>query len=159
PPVVLFVSNMLREKGPLILLEALAAVAKRKVPFQAVFAGAWRGDLTEGEFDTAAHRLGLNGVVLHRGAVYGDSKWALFRNADLFVFPSFYANEAMPLVLLEAMAFGLPVVSTDVAAIPTVVRNNETGLVVPPADSGALAQAIAGLLDDREQRARMGRAA
>jgi glycosyltransferase involved in cell wall biosynthesis len=159
PPVVLFVSNMLREKGPLILLEALAAVAKQKVPFHAVFAGAWRGDLTEGEFDTAVHRLGLDGVVLHRGAVYGDSKWALFRTADLFVFPSFYANEAMPLVLLEAMAFGLPVVSTDVAAIPSVVRNNETGLVVRPADADVLAQAIASLLANRERRHRMGKAA
>lgn len=158
-PVVLFVSNMLREKGPVILLEALASVAKRGIQFRAVLAGAWRGDLTEQEFWTIVRRLGLEDLVVHRGPVYGDEKRALFEDASVFVFPTYYRNEAMPLVLLEAMAFGLPTISTSIGLIPDVIRDGEVGMIVPPGDADALAHSIACLLCDKAGQRAMGAAA
>jgi glycosyltransferase involved in cell wall biosynthesis len=76
---------------------------------------------------------------------------------DVFALPS-TGNEGVPQALMQAMAVGLPVVSTAAGAIPELVRNEETGLVVPTEDAAALAGAIARLIDDRELAARLGTA-
>jgi glycosyltransferase involved in cell wall biosynthesis len=60
-------------------------------------------------------------------------------------------QEGLGLSIMEAMASGVPVVASQVGGITTLIRNNETGLLVAPKDSGALAQAIIGLLEDREK--------
>ena len=78
----------------------------------------------------------------------------LYRESDLFVAPSLY--ESFGLVYLEAMSRGLPVIGCRVAAIPEVVAHGETGLLVPPGDAPALAQAITSLLRDEAARAEMG---
>lgn len=75
------------------------------------------------------------------------------RIADIFVLPSYV--EGLPISLLEAMALGIPSVSTDVYAIPEALIDGETGLLVPAGDSRALANAIGRLLDDQSLRARL----
>ena len=80
----------------------------------------------------------------------------LFRDADIFVLPS--RGECLAVVLMEATAAGLPVVTTDVGALGEAVRPGETGLVVPAGDGRALAGALTALVDDAALRARMGRA-
>ncbi len=79
----------------------------------------------------------------------------LLRAADVFVLSS--RREGLPIVVLEAMASGLPVAATRVGAISEVVRDGEDGLLVPPGDPPALAAALARLLDDGELRARLSR--
>jgi glycosyltransferase involved in cell wall biosynthesis len=64
----------------------------------------------------------------------------------------------LPNVLMEAQAFGVPVLSTDVSGIPELVTSGETGLLVPEKDIGALAAALRQLLEDPEMRGRLGRA-
>ena len=113
PVRILFLSNMLEEKGPLVLLEALALIAGGGVAFEAVFAGAWRGDLTPEAFAAHVQALGLDDRVHHRGPVHGGGKDRLFAAADIFVLPTHYAHEALPLVVIEAMMHGLPVVTTS----------------------------------------------
>lgn len=76
---------------------------------------------------------------------------------DLFVLPS--TVEAMPLTILEAMAARVPVVATAIFGVPEVVRQGETGLLVPPGDVGALAESVRGLLEAPSLRVRLGRAA
>jgi len=81
----------------------------------------------------------------------------LFAQADLFVLPS--EQESFGLAALEALASGVPVVASDVGGLPEVVRDGETGLLVPPHDPRALAVAVLELLRDEPRRAAMGRAA
>ncbi|MCZ7571166.1 MAG: glycosyltransferase [Ardenticatenaceae bacterium] len=90
-----------------------------------------------------------------------DRELALsFRAADLFVLPSSQRSEAFGLVIVEAMAAGLPAITTELGTGTSWVnRHGETGLVVPPRDPAALAQASAALLGDEARRARLGRAA
>jgi glycosyltransferase involved in cell wall biosynthesis len=79
------------------------------------------------------------------------------RNADLYVWPG--CGEAYGLAYLEAQAAGLPVVAQKTAGVPEVVRNGETGILIPEGDTQALAEAIRSLLLDHKRRYRMGRAA
>jgi glycosyltransferase involved in cell wall biosynthesis len=76
---------------------------------------------------------------------------------DVFALPS-TGNEGVPQALMQAMATGLPAVTTTAGAIPELVRDGETGLVVPIGDAGALANAIARLLEEHELAARLGAA-
>ncbi|MDJ0868583.1 MAG: glycosyltransferase family 4 protein [Myxococcota bacterium] len=78
----------------------------------------------------------------------------LYRDADIFVLPTY--REGFPNVVLEAMAAGLPVIATPVGAIPDAIRHGEEGLLVPPRDREALAEALKRLIDDPELRCRMG---
>lgn len=158
-PRVLFLSNLLIAKGPLALIDALAQVAARGVDFEATFAGAPSRELGEREIHTAIARAGLADRVRYVGAIETDEKDAVLRDHDVFVLPS--AREGFPLVVLEAMATGLPVVATRVGAMADLVADGETGVLVEPRASGLrepLADAIERLLRDKELRTRMGRA-
>jgi glycosyltransferase involved in cell wall biosynthesis len=77
----------------------------------------------------------------------------LYRNADVFVLPS--EREGMPLVLLEALAMGLPVVATDVPGNRDVVINGQNGALVPPGDSDRLRQALLSVTSDPGQYGRL----
>jgi glycosyltransferase involved in cell wall biosynthesis len=159
PPRVLFLSNMLKEKGPLVLLEALAMVAERGVPFEAQFAGAWRPPISKDGFAARVQALGLEDQVTLLGAVYGEAKARLFADADLFVLPTYYDHEALPLVVIEAMMHGLAVITTKIGALPGVIADQASGELIEPANISQLASALEKLLTDPDLRARYGRAA
>ena len=117
--------------------------------------GAWVPPLTKEFMSARVRELGLADHVSLSGPLYGEAKLAAFREADIFVLPTYY-REAFPLVLLEAMAFALPVVSTLEAGIPDIVVDGETGLLVPPRDASALARAVECLISDRKACRRLG---
>jgi glycosyltransferase involved in cell wall biosynthesis len=159
PPTILFVGNMLEQKGPLVLLDALALLASRGCDFDAEFAGAWRGAVNAESFAAKVRALGLEGRVTHRGVITGAEKTRAFADAEIFAFPTYYDHEAFPLVIIEAMMRGLAVVSTYVGAIPEILDGGATGELVPEKDPVALAEALERLLRDDGLRARYGRAA
>jgi rhamnosyl/mannosyltransferase len=104
-----------------------------------------------------ARELGIQGRTHFMGRVTPEEAVALLHAAAVFVLPSHLRSEAFGLCQIEAMACGLPVVSTDLpTGVPEVNRHGETGLIVPPGDARALAAAIKRLLDDPELRARLG---
>ena len=88
------------------------------------------------------------------GPLLGQEKVNEYKNADIFVFPTY--NEAFGLVILEAMQFGLPVISTFEGSIPELVVDNETGFLVEKKNPQILAEKIAILLNDRDLRKKMG---
>jgi glycosyltransferase involved in cell wall biosynthesis len=98
------------------------------------------------------------GVRLHRGVEHASRHWLdLWREADLFVMPT--RHEAFGMVFQEAAAAGLPVIATNVNAIPEIVQDGTTGLLVRPGDRAALMAALRTLLEQGDLRARMGGAA
>ena len=105
----------------------------------------------------ASESAGLNDRVHFLGSVFGEKKRRLWLDSDLFVFPSH--TEGLPYSLLEAMAAGCVPLTTPVAAIPDVMRDREHGVFVPVNDAMALAEAVAGLDDDRASLVRMAEAA
>jgi len=102
--------------------------------------------------ETRAGRLGLGDAVRFPG--FREDAAALMAGFDLFVLSS--RHEGIPLALLEAMALGLPAVVPRVGGLPEVVRDGETGFLVPPGDPGQLAAACRRLLEDESLRRRTG---
>lgn len=159
PVRILYLSNMIETKGPGTLLEALELLAARGVPFEATFAGGATDESFLAAFVSRIESLGLSKKVRYVGPAYGGKKAELFKQHDVFVLPTYYPLECFPLVLLEAMQWGLPVVSTREGGIPDIVDHEETGLLVPRVDSLAVANALETLAMDPKRRLAMGRSA
>jgi glycosyltransferase involved in cell wall biosynthesis len=142
-PAILFVGRSFAPKGGPDLVEAFRRVrrAHRRAALWIVSQEP-PGPLPEG-------------AVFH-GPLRPGALAALLAQASVFALPTL--REAFGLVLLEAMAFGLPVVATAVEAIPEIVSPGETGLLVPPRDPAALAEACAALLADPARARRLGEA-
>lgn len=121
----------------------------------------WRATLA-GDGDVAATRqriaaLELGNRVILPGWVGPDTVAALLAEADILVLPSFAEN--LPVSVIEGMAHGLAVIATPVGAVGDIITDEETGLLVPPGDVGALTTALTRLVEDRTLRARLGQAA
>lgn len=150
-PVLLFVGRLRYYKGLHVLLEAMPRVAADLLV---------AGDGPERRrLEAHAASLGISGRVRFLGDVPDEDLPALYRSADVFALPSHLRAEAFGLVLAEALASGLPCISTELGTGTSFVNlHGETGLVVPPGDPGALAAAIQALLDDPQLRRRFGEA-
>lgn len=95
--------------------------------------------------------------MTYAGSQYADEKLQELSSADIFVFPTNYPNECFPLVLLEAMQFALPIVTTDVGGINDIISNGVNGITVPVNDPEKLATAIEEFLLDPKWRYDMGK--
>ncbi len=153
-PLVVYAGRLVVEKGPLVLLDALARVRERHPGIQAVLAGA--GGL-RGALEHRAGELGLAGQVHFAGHLGEADLDLLYRAADVAVFPSTY--EPFGIVALEAMARGIPVVVGDTGGLAEIVAHGETGLKVWPGSADSLAWGILEILDNREWAAQLGRQA
>jgi glycosyltransferase involved in cell wall biosynthesis len=155
-PVVLYLSTLAAEKGFLDLLQVLPKVMERVGGVRAVFAGEWYSQQDRDAANQLVDSFGLRNVAEFVGAVGTERKGHLLEGADIFVFPS--KNEGHPYVILESMAAGLPIVSTNVACIPETVRDGVEGFLIDPGDLEALADRIECLLVDKSLCNRMGHA-
>lgn len=153
PLRVLFVGRLVPEKGPSILLQALAALRGSGTEVEAVLAGA--GPLADA-LQRDVQRRGLGASVRLPGALGQDDLVDLYAWADVFCLPSF--QEGLPVVLMEALATGLPVVTTPIAGIPELVRHDVTGVLVSPGRSDLVTLALAELAEDPARRRRLGSA-
>ena len=150
-PLVLFVGRLVYYKGLDVLLDAMA-----RCPGTLVIAG--DGPLAGALHDRAA-RLGIAERVVFTQTLTDDDLVSHYLAADVFAMPSTQRTEAFGIAQVEAMACGLPVVSTDLpTGVPWVNQHGITGFVVPPGDVKALATAINRLLEDWTLRRKMGEA-
>ena len=150
-PIVLTLSRLSPEKGLNVLLAAARVVLFHYPSARFVICG-------DGpEHDSLRRRIKQDGLE-HAVSLTGYRRDIdrLLPNADLLVLPSF--TEGLPNAVLEASAAGVPVVATAVGGTPEVVRDGQTGLLVPSGDSESLSQAIIDLLGDFEHRVAMGKA-
>lgn len=155
-PRLLFLSNLLEAKGVFVLLDALQILKNQGRLFHCDFVGGETAEIDAVRFQSEVERRGLNTDVLYHGRKYGAEKHTFFAQADVFVFPTFYPNEAFPLVNLEAMEHSLTIVSTDEGGIRDMVRDGENGFISEKGNAQSLADCIACLLDEPALRKRMG---
>lgn len=153
PGRLLFLGRMGQRKGTFDLLDAFASVVVRH-PQATLHLG---GDGDASPVRQRIATLGLQQHVRLLGWVRGDDKARELAQASVYVLPSY--NEGLPMSVLEAMAAGLPIVSTPVGGIPDAVADGEQGYLVPPGDVPALAERLCRLLGDDALRQRMGQAA
>ena len=141
---LLFVGNLLERKGVADLLRAFARPALRKRDMELTMAGGGPVDT----YRAMAAQLGIADRVTFTGWVSQDDARALMVNADALILPAY--DEGLPLVILEALASGTPVICTPVGSIPEVLDHGETALFVTPGDEAGIAAAIATLSDQPE---------
>lgn len=154
---ILFLSNMMKEKGVYTLLEACKILSNKGVTFITWFIGSCL-DINENDFNAFVFFNNLQENVFYGGAKYGDEKSVYFERADIFVFPTYYNNEVFPLVILEAMQYGLPIISTKEGAIPEIVEDSINGYIIPEKDPVILADKIELLINNPFLRQQMGAA-
>jgi glycosyltransferase involved in cell wall biosynthesis len=147
-PIVGIVATLRSWKGHRYLLEAVAATARKDVRVVVVGDGPQRSAL-----EALSSGLGLGDRVLFAGNQDDVAPW--MRAFDLFCLPS-YANEGVPQALMQAMACGLPVVTTPVGSIEEIVADGATGVLVPPQDGERLRAAIERVLADEPARRALG---
>ncbi|MGH2461660.1 MAG: glycosyltransferase, partial [Chloroflexota bacterium] len=148
--IVLFVGRMDRVKGLDVLLRA-GALLKQRPRLKLVIVGGSAGDAELTRCSALAHQLGLDASF--RGATLQEDLPLYYNAADLLVVPSHY--ESFGLVAVEALACGRPVIASTVGGLPTVVHDEENGLLVPWRQPEAFAERIARVLDDAALRTRL----
>lgn len=155
-PQILFLSNLIVSKGVIVLLDALKDLAGRGYDFLCNVIGGETEELNSAKFLREIEKRNLQERVVYRGKKYGSEKSEYLEKSDIFVFPTFYYNEAFPLVNIEAMEYKLPIVTTNEGGIPDMIVNGENGLICERENSIALADAIELLINDEFLRVRMG---
>jgi glycosyltransferase involved in cell wall biosynthesis len=152
-PIVLFSGRLAPVKGIETLLKAVPRLKKAYPQVLVVLAG--QVQMPNLRLNSDLHR-GLKEGVLWVGHQNPAQMMKWYQRAAVFVMPSYY--ETFGISCLEAMAYGLPVVATAAGGLPEVVEDGITGILVPPVDSEALAEAIICLLNSHDLRHRMGQA-
>ncbi|MBC2695545.1 MAG: glycosyltransferase [Desulfobacteraceae bacterium] len=150
--IILFIGKMRYYKGLRHLI-----LAMKRVKGTLLIIG--EGEPVESCMRALSKDLSLSDRVVFLGAADDEMRDTLLHASDLLVLPSIYRSEAFGLVLLEAMACGKPVISTELGTGTSFVNvHNKTGMVVPPKDSNALANAICHLLENKDLCRKYGKA-
>ena len=151
----LFVGQVGRRKGVFDLLAAMKRTKDMGLPFRLILVGPAE---LEGEWDSlmaARDQLGLGDVTEFTGPLQGEVLYDQFKIGQVFVMPSY--TEGLPVVLYEAGAFGMPVITTPVGAIPDLIVDGRNGLLVEPGRIEQIVQAIVRLTRNGDERTAMGR--
>lgn len=152
---ILFLSNLQPEKGLWDVLSILGSLKKIALPFQTVIAGSFPTEEIKSEALRLVSELDIQANVILPGEVYGRLKESLFANADIFVFlPN--QVEGQPLVIIEALRAGLPIISTPQGGILDMVIDGQNGFIVPVHDNDAATEKIVKLANCPALRTAMG---
>ncbi len=168
---ILYLSNFIETKGYLVLLDAInILVNQHQTPLSAHFCGDFMlvgskvSYLTaaeaEADFHSRIQSYGLSEQVVFRGPVSGDEKHKELLEADIFVLPTTYRNEAQPVAIIEALAYGCTIISTPHRAIPEMLDYGKAGILIEPNRPDLIADQILkihsepGLLSEYRRRAR-----
>jgi glycosyltransferase involved in cell wall biosynthesis len=151
-PVILCAARMIRGKGILELADASRILKKRGVQFEIWLAGGT--DMGNPSAITNAELTGIDAEGTAKWLGYQNNVGKLLESVSIFCLPTYY-REGLPRVLVEASAAGLPIVTTDVPGCREVVTSGRNGLLIPPRNVLALADALQTLIEDRKMRGEM----
>jgi glycosyltransferase involved in cell wall biosynthesis len=155
-PVVLHMTTLWSEKGVFEVLDVAARIRTKVPEAQFVLAGPWYEDHERARAIQEIEQFGLTGHVSLVGSVDGERKAQLLREAAVFLFPSRYRFECQPLVVLEALAAGTPVVATRIGVLGETIQHGIEGLLAEVGDLDTLVAGTTALLRDQSLRKRMG---
>lgn len=152
---VLYLGNFIPSKGIMEFLQAAREIVKINNRLHFTAAGSWQDDDTRKQMlqDNAGYEARVEII----DTVGEERKWELLNRSHIFVFPTYYKYEGHPWVIIEAMAAGLPVVTTDHAAILESVIDGHNGIIVEKRSPNAIKEAVLYLYEHAEQRVQMGR--
>ena len=153
-PHLLFLSNLMESKGVFVLLDALKILSTKGLAFYCDVVGGETKDIDSERFTLELNRRGLGRTVMYHGRKYGAEKARFFVDSDIFIHPTF--DDCFPLVLLEAMQYQLPIVTTIEGGIPDIVQDGVNGIICERKNAKSLAEAIEKLLLNPELRMQMG---
>jgi len=153
---ILFLGSLGHRKGVFDILEAIPLVWDKHPDACFVFAGEEEKRGEKSQIDQVCRKKQLKDNIQFLGMVTGQAKIELFKKSMVYILPSY--GENLPYSLLEAMATGLPVVTTPVGAIPEIIENGYNGFLVEPGDYEALAKRILQILDEPMLREKMSQA-
>lgn len=155
PLHVLFLSNMLPEKGYLDVLEAVGSLHKEGIEVRATFAGRWPDADAQAAFEARSRDLGVGPLIDVPGPI-ADPRAVrrLHLEADVFALPTSHPTETQPIAILEALAAGTPVVTVDRAVLRDMITDGVEGALVPAHSPSAIADAVARLTAPDVWRAR-----
>lgn len=152
---VLYLANFVRSKGVLETLHAVPEVFNKFHNIEFIFAGSWFDMETKKEFASfLVEHSELPVKVMD--PMTGAEKFSLLASTDIFVFPTYYENEGHPWVIIEAMAAGLPIISTDHGAICETVSDGVNGFIIKKKNPDQITEKILILASNNEIRERMG---
>ncbi|MCP5536756.1 MAG: glycosyltransferase family 4 protein [Akkermansiaceae bacterium] len=156
---VLFLGALNEGKGVLDVIRAAKMARSQGCRFHVEMVGAWSSDAFRKEAEKLVADAQLTDFVRFPGPMKGAEKWQAYADADVFIFPSHYEAENFPLVLIEAMAFGLPVVSTNWRGIPQLVGDSGAAMLLDIHAPEQYAEALRSLAGNAELRLEMGQTA
>lgn len=155
---ILFVGILREDKGVTDLINACAILKSKNIDFKVNIIGEFYSDQYRNEVMSMVSRYGIEDRICFHGVKVDAAKFSFYAESDIFCYPSYY--DVLPNVVMEAMIFGLPVVSTEYAGIPDFVLNDETGFLVPIKAPEKIAEKLEMLLLNRqlsEQKGKQGR--
>ena len=152
---ILFVGLLCESKGVMDLIKALQIV-QQSYDISANFVGMFESEIFNTRVKTYIQNNGLCNTITFSGELKGDAKTKAYLKADIFCFPSFYESETFGIVLLEAMQFELPIVTTRWRGIPSVIVEGENGFLVDIQDIQSLADRLSLLIQKPDLRSSMG---
>ena len=155
-PNLLYLSNLEKTKGILDLIEACNLLYDSGQKFKLNIVGGFVKSIPIEKFNKILENK--QNYINYLGPKYGDEKIDILKKTDIFVFPTYYPNECFPLVILEAMQFGIPVISTKEGAIPEIIDNDKTGFIVEKNSPDQIAEKLEVLIKNSDLRNKMGKA-
>jgi glycosyltransferase involved in cell wall biosynthesis len=159
PLTVLFVGSLQEGKGVLEILRTASLLKKqgRERDYRFQIVGKWFSPIFERDVRHLCSELELDDMVEFAGQLTGEEKWRAYAGADVFFFPTHYASEATPIVLMEALGSGLPILSTQWAGIPAMLEGCETATLLPVRSPEEYAAALTEFFPHRHDRERIAR--
>ncbi|MBC8207252.1 MAG: glycosyltransferase family 4 protein [Kiritimatiellaeota bacterium] len=153
---IFFAGFHIESKGIFDVLETARELMNRQVDFEVHMAGEWASSSVQDRFLQLREEYGLESRVKLFGVLTGADLQAAYARADIFFFPTFFEHETFGVVVIEAMAHGLPVVASVWPGPCDIIRNQETGFLCSSRNVDAYADALQSLIENSEMRAAMG---
>lgn len=156
-PTVLFLSNLMLEKGPLDLLAASLRLLRSGIELEVIFVGAFHDPDVKKQIEAGVAEFPDR--IFMKGPLYGAEKETILAAADIFAFPSYYRHECQSLAVIEAMASGLAILASRVGGTPDLVRDGVTGLLHAERDIDQVEHGLKRLVEDGALRRSLAAAA